>query len=82
MRPRFGAVTMIVNIVPPERCERTRRLASPRFWRWGWDRPTTAIFSVVDIVMLRPLPHPEGGRLISVTTYLPSLNLDFIVSPE
>src|SRR5580704_3798829 len=31
----------------------------------------TAIFSVVDAVLLRPLPYPESGRLFTVYQTLP-----------
>ena len=27
---------------------------------------TTAIFSVVDTVLLKPLPYPEAGRIVSI----------------
>ena len=31
----------------------------------------TTIFGVVDAVLLKPLPYPDPGRLISVRTPLP-----------
>jgi hypothetical protein len=34
---------------------------------------TTAVFSVLDPVPLRPLPYAEPERLVSIATYLPWL---------
>ena len=35
----------------------------------------TAIFSVADAVMLRPLPYPEGERLVMVWNELARMNV-------
>ena len=35
----------------------------------------TAVFSVVDGVLLRPLPYPHPDRLMAVWTQFPSMNL-------
>jgi putative ABC transport system permease protein len=35
----------------------------------------TALFSVVDAILLRPLPFPEPGQLVSVKTDMPGINL-------
>ena len=42
---------------------------------------TTAIFSVVDSVLLRPLPFPEAGRLVSLCETHPSVDSFCVVSP-
>jgi hypothetical protein len=36
----------------------------------------TAIFSVVNAVVLRPLPYPEANRLVFVTSRFPTLGFD------
>jgi putative ABC transport system permease protein len=41
---------------------------------------TTSIFSVVDAVLLRPLPYPDGDRLVSVSTHFPGQDFYFVPS--
>jgi predicted permease len=42
----------------------------------------TALYAVVYAMWLRPLPYPEPNRLVSVTTFFPSLKLDALASPD
>ena len=43
---------------------------------------TTAIFSVIDAVALKPLPYPTPDRLVYITSQFPRLNFDkFWISP-
>jgi predicted permease len=42
----------------------------------------TSIFSVVDTMLLRPLPYADADRLASVTTTLPGLRFTGIISAE
>ncbi len=43
---------------------------------------TTAIFSVLDPVLLRPLEYAEPERLVSIATYFPSIKLETLVSAD
>jgi putative ABC transport system permease protein len=42
----------------------------------------TALYAVVYAMWLRPLPYPDSGRLVSVTTYFPEFKLDALASPD
>ena len=39
---------------------------------------TTSVFSVVDRILFRSLPYPNGERLISLGVYAPMLNYEFL----
>jgi putative ABC transport system permease protein len=43
---------------------------------------TTAIFSVLDPVLIRPLEYAEPERLVSIATYFPSIKLETLVSAD
>jgi putative ABC transport system permease protein len=43
---------------------------------------TTAIFSVLDPVLIRPLAYANPERLVSVATYFPSVKLETLVSAD
>jgi putative ABC transport system permease protein len=40
----------------------------------------TAVFSVINAVLLRPLPYPDSGRLLWLSDYDSALKLDFAIS--
>src|SRR5262245_47756479 len=42
----------------------------------------TAIFSVVNAVLLRPLPYPESERLVSLAERSPQMERNFIAYPN
>ncbi|HEY0556186.1 MAG TPA: ABC transporter permease, partial [Thermoanaerobaculia bacterium] len=39
---------------------------------------TTAIFAVVDAVLIRPLPYPDSGRLVALKHDSPGLGMDYL----
>lgn len=43
---------------------------------------TTAIFSAVYSLLLRPLPYPAPDQLVSITAQSPKFQLDVLVSPD
>jgi putative ABC transport system permease protein len=42
----------------------------------------TAIFSVVDALLIRPLPYADAGRLVWITDYFPSMHTTMVVDPD
>jgi putative ABC transport system permease protein len=42
----------------------------------------TAIFSVVEAVLIRPLPYPEPGRLIWISRVLPAIHAQLVASTD
>lgn len=42
----------------------------------------TALYAIVYAMWLRPLPYPDAGRLVSVTTYFGGFKLDALASPD
>ena len=43
---------------------------------------STAMFSVLDTLILKPLPYPRADRLLWISTYCPSVKAEFLASPE
>jgi predicted permease len=43
---------------------------------------TTAIFSAVYALLLRPLPYPDAGRLMYISTQHPTFHSDMLLSPD
>lgn len=43
---------------------------------------TTAVFSIADTVFLRPLPYTDAGRLVWVGIRYPSIDFEFLPSPD
>src|SRR6202034_2097259 len=43
---------------------------------------TTAIFSAVYALLLRPLPYPDAGRLMSISSQMPSDTMGPLLSPD
>jgi putative ABC transport system permease protein len=42
----------------------------------------TAIFTVINAVLLRPLPYPDPGRVVWVTEFMPQSGRDTVLTPE
>jgi putative ABC transport system permease protein len=43
---------------------------------------TTAVFTLVESVLLRPLPYREAGRLVTITATMPRLHREIAASPD
>jgi hypothetical protein len=42
----------------------------------------TAIFTVIEAVLLKPLPYPDPGRVVWVTEFMPQSGRDTVLTPE
>ena len=42
----------------------------------------TAIFTVIDAVLLQPLPYPDSSRVVWVTEFMPQTGRDTVLTPE
>jgi putative ABC transport system permease protein len=42
----------------------------------------TAIFTVIDAVLLKPLPYPQPDRVVWVTEFMPQSGRDIVLTPE
>jgi putative ABC transport system permease protein len=42
----------------------------------------TAIFTVIDAVLLQPLPYPDPSRVVWVTEFMPQSGRDTVLTPE
>jgi putative ABC transport system permease protein len=42
----------------------------------------TAIFTVIDAVLLQPLPYPDPGRVVRVTEFMPQSGRSTVLAPE
>jgi putative ABC transport system permease protein len=43
---------------------------------------TTAIFTLVESILLRPLPYPHANELVTIATFMPRQNSELTASPE
>jgi predicted permease len=43
---------------------------------------TTAIFTLVESILLRPLPYPHANQLVTIATFMPRENSEVTASPE
>jgi putative ABC transport system permease protein len=43
---------------------------------------TTAIFTLVESILLRPLPYPQANQLVTIATFMPRQNAEVTASPE
>jgi putative ABC transport system permease protein len=42
----------------------------------------TAVFTVIEAVLLKPLPYPDPGRVVWVTEFMPQSGRDTVLTPE